>query len=84
MLAQTRAAPCSRTPARAARRCVAPRRAPLAVRAFVSEDKNWHKLDVKHVIQAQQFGQEAIDVIFREAARMEEVRPGMSSTLVDV
>ncbi|KIZ00406.1 aspartate carbamoyltransferase catalytic subunit [Monoraphidium neglectum] len=51
-------------------------RGPLAVRAFVAEDKNWHKLDVKHVIQAQQFGREAIDVIFREAELMEKVRPG--------
>jgi hypothetical protein len=51
-------------------------RGPLAVRAFVAEDKNWHKLDVKHVIQAQQFGREAIDVIFREAELMEKVNAG--------
>ncbi|KAI8472341.1 MAG: Aspartate/ornithine carbamoyltransferase [Monoraphidium minutum] len=53
-----------------------PRRAPLAVRAFVAEDKNWHQLALKHVVQSQQFGREAIDVIFREAQLMEKVRPG--------
>lgn len=41
-----------------------------------AEDKNWHKLECKHVIQSQQFGREAIDAIFKEAARMEKVRPG--------
>lgn len=49
-------------------------RQPLTVRAFVSDDKNWHKVGLKHVIQAQQFGRDAINVIFEEAARMEKVR----------
>jgi len=65
-------------PAAAATRSRGAARAPLAVRAFMAsaEDKNWHKLDCKHVIQSQQFGREAIDAIFKEAARMEKVRPG--------
>lgn len=57
-------------------------RQPLAVRAYVADDKNWHKLDVKHVIQSQQFGREAIDVIFREAEKMEKVRPGTPESKV--
>jgi aspartate carbamoyltransferase catalytic subunit len=34
-------------------------------------DKKWHRLPVKHVIEAQQFGREALDVVFATAAEME-------------
>ena len=44
--------------------------------AYIEEDKNWHQLAVKHVIESQQFGREALDIIFNEAAKMERVRPG--------
>lgn len=46
--------------------------------AYVDPDqsKRWHELDCKHVVEAQQFGKEALDVLFAEAARMEQVKPG--------
>ena len=34
-------------------------------------DKNWHALPVRHVIEAQQFGREALDAVFATAAEME-------------
>eukprot|EP00878_Enallax_costatus_P013551 GHUV01014169.1.p1 GENE.GHUV01014169.1~~GHUV01014169.1.p1 ORF type:complete len:216 (+),score=11.69 GHUV01014169.1:220-867(+) len=47
-------------------------------RAYVepSQTKRWHELDCKHVVEAQQFGKEALDVLFAEAERMEKVKPG--------
>ncbi|KAJ9528250.1 hypothetical protein QJQ45_014235 [Haematococcus lacustris] len=36
----------------------------------------WHHLPTKHVIDSQQFTKEALEVIFDEARRMEQVRPG--------
>jgi hypothetical protein len=39
---------------------------------------------VMQVVEAQQFGKDAIDVIFAEAERMEKVRPGDRLGLVSV
>jgi aspartate carbamoyltransferase catalytic subunit len=36
-------------------------------------DKKWHRLPVKHVIEAQQFGREALDVVFATACEMEQL-----------
>lgn len=36
-------------------------------------DKKWHRLPVKHVIEAQQFGREALDVVFATACDMEKL-----------
>jgi hypothetical protein len=77
------AAAAPRPPAAAAGLPPRPRRAPLAVRAFkVSDDKNWHKVALKHVVEAQQFGRPAVDAIFAEAERMERVRPGTPESKV--
>ncbi|WIA23901.1 hypothetical protein OEZ85_013550 [Tetradesmus obliquus] len=50
----------------------------VIVRAYVEpgDIKAWHKLDCKHVVEAQQFGPEALNAIFAEAAQMEKVKPG--------
>lgn len=47
-------------------------------RAYVepSQSKRWHELDCKHVVEAQQFGKDALDVIFAEAQNMEKIKPG--------
>eukprot|EP00882_Tetradesmus_deserticola_P031110 GHRQ01035163.1.p1 GENE.GHRQ01035163.1~~GHRQ01035163.1.p1 ORF type:complete len:322 (+),score=75.64 GHRQ01035163.1:172-1137(+) len=54
------------------------------MRAYVDpgETKAWHQLDCKHVVEAQQFGPEALNVIFAEAERMERVRPGTAEAKV--
>lgn len=44
--------------------------------------KQWHKLDVKHVIDAQQFSRESMEIIFQEALKMERVVPGSSQAKV--
>lgn len=38
----------------------------------------WHKLELKHVLEAQQFNKESLDVIFEEALKMEKVRAASS------
>ncbi|KAF8060330.1 PYRB2 [Scenedesmus sp. PABB004] len=61
------------TPRRPARRAGA---RPAAYMTNGAPTKPWHELDVKHVVEAQQFKREALEVIFAEAAAMERVRPG--------
>mmetsp|Transcript_11289 Transcript_11289/g.19767 ORF Transcript_11289/g.19767 Transcript_11289/m.19767 type:complete len:360 (+) Transcript_11289:178-1257(+) len=36
----------------------------------------WHLLPLKHVLASEQFSKESLDVVFEEAMRMEQVRPG--------
>lgn len=56
----------------------ATRRHRVISHAYVDPDqtKRWHELDCKHVVEAQQFGKDALDVLFAEAERMEKVKPG--------
>ena len=57
-------------------RCTRCRKSNLRTLAFKENDKNWHNLECKHVVEAQQFGKDALDIIFAEAQKMEHVRPG--------
>ena len=41
-----------------------------------SLDGSWHSQPIKHVLESQQFGMDAIEVIFRTANAMESVKPG--------
>lgn len=41
-----------------------------------SLDGSWHSQPIKHVLESQQFGMNAIEVIFRTANAMERVKPG--------
>ena len=41
-----------------------------------SLDGSWHSQPIKHVLESQQFGMDAIEVIFRTANAMERVKPG--------
>ena len=38
--------------------------------------QSWHTLPLKHVVESQQFDHDSLDVIFRTAYDMEQVRPG--------
>lgn len=64
-------------PMHAARR-QRPRQRPAGPPAAYSEDHTqlWHTLPLRHVVESQQFGPETLEVVFKEAARMEQVKPG--------
>lgn len=47
-------------------------------------DTQWHDLQLKHVVESQQFSKESLDVIFDETIKMEQVKPGTKeSKLLD-
>lgn len=50
------------------------RRLSVKPRAYVTES-DWHALELKHVIKAQQFNKDAISVVFAEAQKMEAIKP---------
>jgi hypothetical protein len=52
-----------------------PSRTIVRPRAHVAQAQHWHNTKVKHVVEAQQFSKESLDIIFREAVRMEQVKP---------
>jgi hypothetical protein len=39
------------------------------------ENGHWHETKIKHVVEAQQFSRESLDIIFAEAVKMEAVKP---------
>lgn len=67
-----KAAQRSKRPSKPTRRCIS------APRAYLDPEnkKSWLDLDIKHVVEAQQFDRESLDVIFAEAQKMEQVKPG--------
>lgn len=43
--------------------------------AVATEERAWHQLDLRHVVESQGFSRESLDIVFDEAQRMELVRP---------
>lgn len=52
----------------------------VQINAYLEEGNMWHNANVKHVVESQQFGKDALDVIFAEARKMERVRPGTAES----
>eukprot|EP00798_Chlamydomonas_sp_ICE-L_P014676 gene14676-20711_t len=51
-------------------------RSSVRAAAFIADHRDWHKLDLKHVVESSQFNKEALEVIFAEAQKMEKVKRG--------
>eukprot|EP00884_Botryococcus_braunii_P014614 jgi/Botrbrau1/23153/Bobra.0041s0005.1 len=56
---------------------------PQATKEFELPRSSWQTLDLKHVVEAQQFGVDALDVIFKAAREIEdqERNPGLADVL---
>ncbi len=53
-----------------------------SVPATNSDAPDWHTLPLKHVVESQQFNQDALEVVFATAEEMERVKPGTPESRV--